>query len=114
MTTQHTPTPWLLSHDTNDIRDRNDRMIVNGQSIHGHAIKDGAYSSGAVLYAKDDGGNANAAFIIRACNSHDDLLNAAVNAVNTINRLHPQGRPYNDFNLVYQELKYAIAKAKGD
>jgi len=70
MTQKHTPLPWILNKDTNDIVDTSSRMIARGYEIHGHDVVDEAYSSRKVLKAQDDGGTANAAFIVRACNNH--------------------------------------------
>lgn len=63
MSAQHTPVPWHVGpHYKYDIESREGRICeCNGMG-----------SSRAV---------ANAAFIVRACNSHDDLLKACVDVL---------------------------------
>jgi hypothetical protein len=62
---KHTPTPWHVGE-----RDRSDQRIIKGEHIEiatlwHHSVKS--------LYIEME---ANAAFIVRACNSHDQLVTA--------------------------------------
>lgn len=58
----HTPTPWTVKSRTTPGQFVTETLIVNDQ---GHVI--------AVLHCEAE---ANAQFITRACNCHDDLLEA--------------------------------------
>lgn len=59
MSTQHTPTPWVVS--------------APGIITSPKAMQD----IGHVCYTGTDGGtDANAAFIVRACNAHDEMAAA--------------------------------------
>lgn len=62
MTQQHTKTPWRLQHEPN---------YFNIQTEEGYAIAD-TCEYGSVVANRA----ANAAFIVRACNSHDALVEA--------------------------------------
>jgi hypothetical protein len=59
-TTKHTPTPWTYDSVTRQIWDEHRRTIVD-------------MDYGDQLPGMDE---ANAAFIVRACNSHDQLVGA--------------------------------------
>lgn len=83
-TQQHTPTPWIAQD--NQIIDTQDRMIC--PLVQAYDVKDGAYASGSQLKAVDDGGTTNAAFIVRACNSHDALVAALEKSQAIINAIH--------------------------
>ena len=70
MSAQHTPTPWVMTRSV----DRHDGEFDYG--IHARDAKVlaevfGRSASGGVLPAE-----ANAAFIVRACNAHEDLVAA--------------------------------------
>ncbi len=78
MNTQHTPTPWRMTEE--GITDLEGRMIV--PTVHGHNIRDHAFSEGNILFAEDDGGTANAALIFKAVNNFEDLKRALETLVN--------------------------------
>jgi len=65
MTTPHTPTPWF--QDGSAIREEASDLIVCRASDGGHLTE--------VLLTGDQI-EANAAFIVRAVNAHDDLVKA--------------------------------------
>jgi hypothetical protein len=78
MEAAHTATPWNL---------RKDGQSYNGQSIEAACMGSGYYAGIAHTTQRDPhptlGGGidqvtaeANAAFIVRACNAHDDLVKA--------------------------------------
>ncbi|CUW85647.1 hypothetical protein N5C66_03720 [Rhizobium pusense] len=93
MTTTHTPTPWFL----NEAQD-----FVKGDGRHIAVLFDGTPTSPTVKERKS-----NAAFIVRACNAHDELL-AALKAA----------RDFHDWNessvsATARQVVVAIAKAEG-
>jgi hypothetical protein len=51
--------------------------------------------------------------ISRLEETNAELLEALENLLQKVNAVHPQGRAYNEFNLVYHAGKAAIAKARG-
>ena len=93
----HTPVPW--------ISDGGIRVQGNSEG-HRHAIAlicpPPPYLT-STMYAQ-----ANARFIVRACNAHDELL-AACEA--TANLIEPIGRP--DVQEAHDMARAAIAKAEG-
>ena len=62
---------------------------------------------------EDGEGEANAAFIVRACNSHDELVAACKEAFNQIQYLHEKFQVTGSGCQVLAKLETAIAKAKG-
>ena len=68
--TQHTPTPWQLAE--------NDNTIVISQQLdsdgNAYAIADVLVGNG---HKSDGTKEANAAFIVKACNAHEALVDAA-------------------------------------
>jgi hypothetical protein len=76
--TKHTPTPWrliegnLIKQDYRPIGLDDSSGVLIG-SVCGHP------SSG--FYPTEEEGAANAAFIVRACNSHEQLVNGLKNAL---------------------------------
>jgi len=79
-TTQHTPTPWELSEGGLNVNAENGSVlriaVTSGADV-------GPGWSGTD-YATFEHSKANAAFIIRACNSHEPLVAALVEAVEII------------------------------
>ncbi len=77
MSTEHTTTPWEL---------------VEGEDSHGHPYWHIYNGDFVITDCKGQYGNfelnveqvANAAFIVRAANAHDDLVAAAVRAIKAI------------------------------
>ena len=59
--TEHTPTPWFVMHGTD---------IMHGDKATRHASVDKLWADGGTQAC------ANAAFIVRACNAHDELVAA--------------------------------------
>lgn len=88
METKHTPLPW-------HIKDQN----VGGDKYH--YIQQKGKFIGFVMGITD---KADAEFIVRACNSHYELLEAAKAALGDGSDLRPH---------VLEKLKKAISKAEG-
>jgi len=99
--TRHTPTPWRLSPESpRIIKPDYSRCLI--ASAMGHP------NSG--FYPSDEEADANAAFIVVACNAHDEL-------VATLSRLvaestHHDGAEYEDGEwLALDAARAALAKA---
>lgn len=92
MPSEHTPGPWALFPNMHCVRQ------ADGPGIAMCSMR--AWS--------DDVNAANAAFIVRACNAHDDLLIACQLALETIDRLYPL-----DWQGTKSNLRAAIARAEG-
>jgi hypothetical protein len=65
MNTSHTPTPWQVNHG-------DPLQVCDASDIRGCAPIAVMDTTGGRVEAKH-----NAAFIVRACNAHDDLMGAA-------------------------------------
>ena len=63
MTTQHTPTPWQV-----ELRNAGAAIVAPAAS--------GKMHEATVICSGLGGNRANAAFIVRACNAHDELVAA--------------------------------------
>jgi len=105
--TKHTPTPWVKSivqFDKSEwakLWNKNQICIAKGIDIT------------AIVYGPDDQEEANAAFIVRAINSHEELLQALKDLAREIDLRKLNIRK--DFSLMSAHafaLK-AIAKAEG-
>ena len=83
---KHTPLPWIDNEKTGDIYSSVGFDPI-GTATHGNK-------------------KANAAFIVRACNSHYELLELAKDAVMFLSAAHMDGK-------LTADLKAAIAKAEG-
>ncbi|KQQ94971.1 hypothetical protein [Massilia sp. Leaf139] len=70
MGTKHTPTPWRVTDGTN-IKD-DCRPI----SEHGVLIAGAHGYNGSGFFPSDEEAAANATFIVRACNAHEELVKA--------------------------------------
>ena len=94
MNTKHTPLPWtaevhhIVSRDTDGIARNNDNSSV------------------AVAHGPDK--ESNAAFIVRACNAHDELVAALESALKTAEFEGAAPRPW------HFAARAAITKAKGE
>ncbi len=67
--TEHTPTPWYTVHNKrlNTYKICHSLRCITGETSHIASI---------MTSLNDDLDKANAAFIIKACNSHDNLITA--------------------------------------
>lgn len=90
--TAHTPTPWVR-----DPRSGRTTMVYSDDAT-GSAIADCAPS---MVHRSQAECEANAAFIVRACNAHDEL----VEALSALLSLH--GTPHQDEWLNPQAFKFA-------
>ena len=87
---KHTPLPWSFEKHT------------AGASIKGSGKE--WIATLQISFVDDIEAKANAEFIVRACNSHYDLLEACKKVINNWGNLHPKDR---------QQLRNAVAKAEG-
>ena len=108
---QHTPGPWRYT----------DGGIIDNAPPRGHAGVEIADVLGADTHDRrgpvlKQEARANAAFIVRACNSHDDLLAACKFALDSIaSRKRGLLKPdplYRDWATVEYQLSRAIALAE--
>ena len=107
-TAKHTPLPWLLmpnglsisGNDPEGIRYQELARMVNGNSVHPH------------LSVTDETQRANAALIVRAVNSHEELLGACKTLLAIV---HQQGPVVDSkFDIGIEQAQRAIAKAGGE
>jgi len=75
--TKHTPIPWVISKVGNNYDEymiyEEDGPVVGGHTVRGHNVCNTVY------------GEANAAFIVKACNEYDEHVKAISLAIRTIN-----------------------------
>lgn len=95
--TKHTPTPWAISS--------------NGFNIYGPPDAEGQVTFVASIFRKpiQDIEDANAEFIVRACNAHDELL-AACKA--TLKYLQYSSKHAENREL-RKQIRAAVDKAEG-
>ncbi len=104
---KHTPTPWTL--DTHKYTDDGNkcRTFV----IHGKDYAIGRIQGPFAVIGKDAEKEANAAFIVRACNAHDELVRALETAETYFNEYAAE-TPASAHTL--HHVRAALAKAKGE
>ena len=106
---EHTPVPWSEPYQ-DDYPGDEGWWILNGKSgIDEYAV--------CVTFWMNPNQEADARFIWRACNAHDDLL-AALERVEEINRRDETWNPDltatdNERREAWQEVAEAIAKGRG-
>ena len=104
----HTPTPWSIGHSM-------ERNYIYGGGSHLACI--GSRENGFFIH--DDGSlnesEANAAFIVRAVNSHDDLLEAleTLLALDTDGEAGCRIDPI-EYGRALAMARAAVAKARGE
>ena len=110
MTTKHTPTPWIvidgiLRHNSNSDAD----CVQIAEITHSPLGLDWDGCRTRAVGLEES--NANAAFIARACNSHDALISALQGVVDNLsqNKTFPA-----DVENAKRLAVNALAKAKGD
>lgn len=102
METKHTPTPWYLGMQP---------ATIFASSVNGIDPRICQTDGGANNTMKE--AKANAAFIVRAVNSHDEL----VAAIQTVIDCHNEGDFYDRGRKVHHligDLKFRVAKARGE
>lgn len=100
MTQKHTPTPWHTQRGS---------IVGNGEQV---AI---VGNEGQVLIS--DRNIADAAFIVRACNTHDELADAISdykNAKEAYNARDCSNRLFDAMCFAYDRMIAALAKARGE
>lgn len=96
---QHTPTPWHVEHTDDDyIRINNE----NGDL----PVEDSGYGKHPLIVSTAD-----AAFIVKACNAHEELIAACMAARSLLLRTTLQDRKD---TAVCKQLSDALAKAEGE
>ncbi len=103
MKTQHTPTPWGILQVC-------DEVYIQPK---GNEVLGGHYHTQDILKMTAKRDYANAAFIVRACNSHDELVAAAQKALDFIQSL-PYEPAIAASTKAQDALVDALAAAKGD
>lgn len=112
----HTPGPWFAvpygdGNDTVICRDEAGNQRIAFMAIPGSRYEGDRRKSWAEI-------KANAAFIVRACNSHYELLEALELAANRLSRCSidydTRSRQFFEVKEWAEEARAAIAKAKGD
>ena len=99
MNTKHTPTPWHVGMRAAE------RIVYDGTGW--------AVANATIYHAEHEGGQtlANAAFIVRACNAHDDLLAALETIANQCGPFTVHGLPPLDYATIGNIARAAIAEA---
>jgi hypothetical protein len=103
----HTVTPWTLNHiggsnfavQEFEIRG----MFGDKPNVHPIFNKDRSAIDGATIFCRQE----DAAFIVRACNAHDELVNALEELIN-------ERQPLGIDRTAYQNALAAIDKATGE
>lgn len=101
MVTEKTPPPWVCGDES----DPNQRGNIYSHDATGSIIA----SCKDFIYAPRDESeqNANAAFIVKACNCHDELVTALKRSLNWLSSY-----PGNGAAGAYDEARSALAKAE--
>lgn len=116
--TKHTPTPWEV-HDHKDAR-HHEFAIIAREALDQQGelgVKVASVWGSKRGHCSAETSKANAAFIVRACNAHDELLELAAECL--WRRDYPNGgsivKTWNDNGFHDKELyrKEALAAAKG-
>lgn len=98
---QHTPTPWTFimagEDKTQVLIDSEEKLVLHGSSCASMSKKEA---------------KANAAFIVKAVNSHEALLNGAQKALEELSNWVEGQNGYEPENAIVY-LKKAIAQAEG-
>jgi hypothetical protein len=105
---KHTKGPWKLNPSNKD----NFWQIL--AAVPGKAAATEICIGGGSFYSPPKAENdANGAYILRACNSHDDLLAACEAALCPVVFANQEQSPPGHYDKVEAMLRAAIAKAKG-
>lgn len=97
MTTQHTPTPWEVS-----LRNAGAAIIAPAAS--------GKIHEATIICSGLGGHRGNAAFIVRACNAHDELVAALRNSLAFVEYVANNGNEGAHETAV--EIRAALAKVQ--
>lgn len=105
---KHTPGPWKLA------------PMAHGHSVHIEGGKD-TETIASAWATKNEQAIANAEFIVRACNAHDDMLAALIALTSnprpsTLSRADDDewAERYKRYEDAFNAARAAIAKAKGE
>lgn len=110
---KHTPLPWKV-HSHSHINKEQWLTILNGafDITHNGAGNPAVIACSKYSAMSNEENLANAEFIVRACNSYYDMLEAAENVIFDLELLVSRQGPGPDKRL--EALKAAIRKAKGE
>lgn len=119
METKNTPTPWGLHHG-----EKYSRVLMKPDSCTDDFIAEVTSDMTGIEYEDDDANRkANAAFIVRACNAHDDVV-AALSAIVSdylgwAKKISTNGIKWDcdtpEFiPALYDQASAALAKARGE
>lgn len=107
-TSKHTPTPWTLWEE-------NEHFVLSGKTTIAEVYSDWGYAPKTKneRIAPNEEGKANAEFIVRAVNSHEELLKAAKEAEDALAQsISKDGKTDWRYTKLWA-LRNAIAKAEG-
>lgn len=108
MSNKHTPGPFRIAE--------NEWNLKTVLPWHGAVLIEGDINSGLavppLICALYRGVEANAAFIVRACNAHDELLAACGNAEAVMSIVEPRSDKA-EYLACLAQLRAAISKARG-
>jgi len=111
---RHTPIPWYIEGESGNPHEA--YIIVGDKQGSTIAWTSNSFddSSNEEYISEED--TANAQFIIRACNSHDELLEALENLIGSgrLPECEVDESAEQRFYEVWQQAEQAIAKAKGE
>ena len=108
MDAKRTPGPWEVAGPSGNMGESFVIETSNGEKTIGWVANTGAENDEHGVTTEED--EANAAFIVRACNNHDALLGALENITRLMGRetrTRPQER-----SIYYHEAEAAIAGAE--
>lgn len=109
-TVEHTPTPWFVCTDPQNETWHAGRTIGTEERTGGRRVAD------PCLFDADEIAHANAAFIVRAVNNHDDLV-AALEALIDVSSeafasLDEEGLFNSEHEITIKAARAAVARAK--
>jgi hypothetical protein len=111
MSAKHTPTPWRICTNaqfSSEVETADGSLSIALAHAKGHDLLPDAYEA-----PEDDVSDANAAFIVRACNAHDDLV-AALEAVDKHLKAYGTDTIGPETAKVWDQVRSALVKSDGD
>lgn len=118
MTTKHTPTPWatdiLVPMDGR--LDKDATIYQNNGSGQGNEICTFRHSPDENLDNRHPQAISDAEFIVRACNAHEELIQALSKVDERLSRIDTRGDYYlqEEIGRAKMQISVALAKARGE